>query len=457
VAALSSSVAALAPPELVRRAEEGLALVDGARRVRIVTHHDADGTTAAAILARALLRRGKAFHVSQTTVFDETVFRRMKEEDDELVLMSDMGSGQLDLLERLEVPVVVLDHHKPLRDSDKVVHVNPHLVGIDGVRGACGATTSWLFVLLMDDANWDLAGVAMAGAIADRQHVAGYEGLNATLFREAIQRNLLTPEKALAFPDRPLAEAIAGQPSPYLVALTGRPEDVAALLGDLNLDPTARLRDLSSEERRMLASYLATRLAKQGARPDAIRTLVEEKHWSERDGLYVNEMSAYVNACARLGRQGVGLGLCLGDRDALVEAEGLRRQHTEELLAALRRLEEEGPHALAHIQFFYADEGSLTGEIASIAMQFFLDQRKATVGLAVTDGTTRVSSRGTKELVEAGVDLAAAMRDAAETVGGVGGGHNVAAGATVPKGKEEPFLARVDEIVGAQLQAGSKG
>jgi RecJ-like exonuclease len=69
----------------------------------------------------------------------------------------------------------------------------------------------------------------------------------------------------------------------------------------------------------------------------------------------------------------------------------------------------------------------------------------------VTDGTTRVSARGTKALVARGLDLAAALREAAGAFGGSGGGHDVASGATIPKGKEEKFVERVDEIVGLQL------
>ncbi|HMB50073.1 MAG TPA: DHHA1 domain-containing protein, partial [Natronoarchaeum rubrum] len=36
-------------------------------------------------------------------------------------------------------------------------------------------------------------------------------------------------------------------------------------------------------------------------------------------------------------------------------------------------------------------------------------------------------------------------------VGGDGGGHDVAAGATVPAGTEAEFVERADEIVGDQL------
>jgi single-stranded-DNA-specific exonuclease len=63
----------------------------------------------------------------------------------------------------------------------------------------------------------------------------------------------------------------------------------------------------------------------------------------------------------------------------------------------------------------------------------------------------KVSSRGTQELIARGMDLSSAMRAVAEKVGGVGGGHNIAAGATIPASRKDEFLDLLDEMVGAQL------
>jgi RecJ-like exonuclease len=49
------------------------------------------------------------------------------------------------------------------------------------------------------------------------------------------------------------------------------------------------------------------------------------------------------------------------------------------------------------------------------------------------------------------MDLSVAIRSAAEKVGGVGGGHNIAAGATIPEKRKEEFLDALDSIVGNQL------
>src|SRR5437667_12863493 len=153
------------------------------------------------------MRRGKRIHATMAHALDRTSATRLGEETNELLVVSDMGSGQLDLLEGLPYPVVVLDHHKPIRDSETIAHVNPHLFGVNGAREMCGATTTWLFALVLDERNWDLAGPAMAGAIGDKQTVGGFVGVNAALFDEANARKVVVLERRVALRDRPLGKA----------------------------------------------------------------------------------------------------------------------------------------------------------------------------------------------------------------------------------------------------------
>ncbi len=42
------------------------------------------------------------------------------------------------------------------------------------------------------------------------------------------------------------------------------------------------------------------------------------------------------------------------------------------------------------------------------------------------------------------------MEQASKEVGGFGGGHPVAAGASIPNGTEEEFIAALDRILGEQ-------
>src|SRR5437016_1971882 len=332
----------LAPEGLLDRARRAAALVDNAARVRVFCHYDPDGTTSASILARALMRRGKRSHATIAHALDRTSAARLGEETNELLVVSDMGSGQLDLLEGLPYPVVVLDHHKPIRDSETIAHVNPHLFGVDGAREMCGATTTWLFALVLDERNWDLAGPAMAGAIGDKQAVGGFVGVNAALFEEAKERKAAVRVGRRTLRDLPLGKAIALSIEPYFRGLSGRPEASLEFLRAAGFDSEAMVRQLDAPTRRKLGSVLATRLLEQGAAPEALEALVEDRYWIEPDQMYAQDLEAYVNSCDRLGQEGLGLAVCLGDRDALTRAEKLLEEYTARLLEYLVGLEAKG-------------------------------------------------------------------------------------------------------------------
>src|SRR5437867_12719420 len=122
---MARSLADFVPKELLDRVRKGVALVEGVSHVRILGHYDPDGTTSAAVLARAMTRAGKAFHASTSTVSDERLVARRKEETNELVILRDMGSSQRDSGEGLAGRAIALDHHAPARASDAVAHENP--------------------------------------------------------------------------------------------------------------------------------------------------------------------------------------------------------------------------------------------------------------------------------------------------------------------------------------------
>jgi RecJ-like exonuclease len=436
---------------LEERLQKAVKLFDGARRARILSHYDGDGTAAAALLTMALLRRGLEVHTTLSHHLDAEKVEALTSDGMDVLLVSDMGSAQVDLLEALDVPVLVLDHHQPLRDSDKVVQINPHFFGLSGTRDACGATTSFLLATALDEANLDLAGIALLGCIADRQHIGGFKGINRLLFEKALEEGVLTAERGPALADLPLEDALLYSVGPYFKGLSGRKDRVEEFLSELGIDGNRRFRELDEEARESLLSNLSLWLLKQGARPETVQQLVEQRYWYTAYEMYVDDLEAYVNACSRQGEESLGLALSLGDLTKRDKAEELRRKHWKDVLRGLMKLEEDGVFSRERVQFFYADGPTLAGSVAGVAMRYLLDQEKPTLALAVVDGKTKVSARATDYLVEKGVDLAEALRLGAEAVGGSGGGHNIASGATIPKGKEERFLEVVDSVVARQL------
>lgn len=62
----------------------------------------------------------------------------------------------------------------------------------------------------------------------------------------------------------------------------------------------------------------------------------------------------------------------------------------------------------------------------------------------------KVSMRTNERMVQAGMDLQAALMKAAEAAGGGGGGHKIAAGAYIPRSAEEGFAESVNRILEKQ-------
>ena len=100
---------------------------------------------------------------------------------------------------------------------------------------------------------------------------------------------------------------------------------------------------------------------------------------------------------------------------------------------------------------------TIVGIVAGMCFQM-ADRSMPILAFARTpEGDIKVSARGTRDLVRSGLDLSEAMSEVSHALGGVGGGHNVAAGATIPLKAREEFLEMVDVVVGRQLSGQTQG
>ena len=417
--------------------------------VVVLSHYDADGISAAGILCNALLRANKRLHLTLVKSLDDATIKEVGEVAKCLIL-ADMGSGNLPALEALGAKVVVLDHHKTVGDSTKVLHINPHLFGIEGMTSGCAGAVSMLFALAMDERNWDLLPIAFAGIIGDRQHIRGLSGINLYLLQNGLQRKLVEVRPGSLLPEGKLAESLADCNDPYMIGVSGDLEGAKALLREAKIPEDSSLEQLSENQRRALSSLVALHLLKQGCTTSALEELIAERYFFPSWNLYGEDLAQLLNACGRTDKEGIGVALTLRDAKALSAAEGLRRQYKDAIISAMKAIIKKGVTRMQNIQWFESTNTSLSGVLAGLTMQFVGDCDKPTITLSIHHDVIRVSSRASFRILEKGVDLAVALREAAQSVGGVGGGHAVASGATIPKGKETEFLARLDSIVGEQ-------
>jgi len=438
------------PQTLFSKLSQAVERVSRHHDVLIISHYDADGISSAGILCSALLIAGKRFQVTLYKNLNEKGVERIKRSGAECVILSDMGASYIRELEGVEADVVVLDHHRSEDDSEKVIHVNPHLFGIDGMTSGCAAAVCAMFAIQMNDANWPLVQIALAGMVGDRQHINGMSGLNAYLVNEAERRGLIKISKGSLIPRGTLSEELFISTDPYIVGVSGDLNGVEELLKEADVPPEASFDKLDEGQRRKLSSLIALRLLEQGVSPQTLEEATREHYDLPDWGVEAEEFSALLNACGRMEREGQGIAAAMGDEHALTDAKKLRQEYKEQVLRGLKRLQDVGLDQKENVQYFYNDNPGLAGVICGISMQYFADPGMPTFGLTKHEKVTRVSGRATWDLLDKGVDLSTALKEASESVGGTGGGHRIASGASVPSGREDDFLNALDRIVGRQ-------
>ena len=68
------------------------------------------------------------------------------------------------------------------------------------------------------------------------------------------------------------------------------------------------------------------------------------------------------------------------------------------------------------------------------------------------DDEIHISCRGNQYLVSKGLDLGSAMKEIANSLNGHGGGHKIAAGATIGIDNEDEFINKVNMILKKQFK-----
>jgi len=105
--------------ELSKKASEMILSMPKSTRFRVISHYDADGISAAGIMCKALYREGFEFHVSLMRNPFTKGLERIKNEENEIIIFTDMGSGQIDTIEQLKCKVIIIDHHQFQKSKTK--------------------------------------------------------------------------------------------------------------------------------------------------------------------------------------------------------------------------------------------------------------------------------------------------------------------------------------------------
>ena len=426
--------------------------IDNDSVIRLISHNDADGISAAAVIANALKEEDVQFHTTIVPRLKEDMVNQLRSEKYDLFIFSDMGSPFIKEFNTYKHDVIVADHHQvdDTESESNVVHVNPHLFEIDGSKDLSGSGSAYLTIRDLDKKH--LAYFALVGAFGDMQGQDGFTGVNKMILDDAVSSGSVEIHeglKTVSKESEPVFKSLAYTFSPPLPGISGDLEGSQEFLERMNLSYGIKFTDLEDEEKDLLKDALIN------VNPEIFGdcyTLPKEVPLL-RD---LEEYAYILDACGKNKKQGLGLSIALGERDqALDAALKLQRQYRDQIVRGLEWVKKYGAEQLNTIQYLYSEDKvlkSVMGTIASIGLSVeLLDNSKPVIGMSRLHKDIKISGRTTREMVARGVNLGQALKDSSNNFAGTGGGHDIAAGAMIPFEAKDNFLHLVDEMVEYQL------
>lgn len=434
--------------------------------INLISHMDADGISAAAVMSKALDR----MEIRHQVKFVRMLYPEVIEELDTggLTILTDLGSSQLtNLKPKFEGnEMIIADHHAPDEEEGwpELVHFNAHKEGLNGVEEISGSGMSYLIAKELDPENKDLSAQALIGAIGDVQNAWGkLKGYNRKIAQDGMEEGVIDQKEDLLLygrHSRPIFRTLKNLTDPSIPGVSNSTEGCVSMLKDLDIpykteEGYRRPVDLTEEEKRKLASELITRAVSAvseelvdyvpGLIIGEVHTIVNERERSLlRDA---DEFSTCVNATARHEQPLIGLEVMKGDRNIyyrkMLKLLRYHRRCIAEGMSHVQRMGiEVGPND--YLQYFDASDALKETFVGTVATMMLgheeADPYKPMMGLVKHDGVAKISARCSKLLFLKGLDMGEAIKTAANAVEGNGGGHAVACGAQVNDDKIPEFI-----------------
>ena len=425
------------PPEMKEDFLKAKEIIESSEDIKIYSHTDCDGISSGAILSTILDRIGKKHEIE---IVNLDVLEDLPIEH-ELTIFSDLGSGQpVDKHAKKDSKIIILDHHPPLRQKDyndtvehEILEINALYYGIDGSLEICGGGLCYLLAKEFgyDDLSW----IGILAAVGDMQNTKTGKlvGMNNTILNDAKNEGLVKSETDLSLygrQTRPLFVALSYF-SDVNLPITNNKNETIALLRKLDIprrnqyDEAVTLSDLTMDQKIPLINELIKMISREVPLKyskyvpklviaDTYEFLQEDYGTFLRDA---SEFSTAMNACVRNNRPDIALEVLKGNRtSALDELEIVSKEHRRYLALNIQDL----------------------GESGAIIQMDNLQYLK-------------ISLRCSRLLAYDGIHFGNIIREVAQSLGGNGGGHNVACGAYIPADKKDDFLNLMNDKLEGRL------
>lgn len=414
---------------------------------------------------------------------DPEVIRKIQADTSSLIWICDLGSGYKGQF--CKDRLLITDHHVPDNNGHPksqnatqtklwftfdILEINPINYGLEGSTEGCGATVTYLVAKAMDDRNIDLAQLGVIGACGDMQDqpIKGLTGINTIALSDAVSNGDVLIEEDLKFfgrETRTLINFLKYSNNPAIPDISDNGVGCSRLFRglDISIKDGKGFRtwnDLDGNEKSRVIRFVLDRLNGEDqnrAYGDAYTLPRYPRHTEYRDA---KEFATMLNSCGRYDDPETGMEICVARQNAgkelLDKAKRHRSQHTENINRCTQLiLEKQMVKRCGGILYFHAHD-SIEETVVGIVVGSILSRdpnryEMPMMGFVDTDEGVKVSARADRSLVNRGLNLSAVMNISAEHVGGYGGGHNIAAGATIPKGMEKRFLDVANDIILTQV------
>ena len=491
------------PPEMKELYKQAKELIQGSTDIKIYSHTDCDGISSGAVLSSILERQGKRFEIE---IVNLDVLEDVPIEH-ELTIFSDLGSGQpVDKNANEDSKILILDHHPPLRDTDyknpagcTYLEINPIHHGIDGSGEICGGGLCYL--LAKEFGYYDLSWIGILAAIGDIQNgkTGRLEGLNRTILSDAEKEGLLNiVENDLSLygrQTRPVVVALSYFSDVKIFQNEGeeRKNEIIDMMRRLKIprtnpenDMAMRACDLSQNDKNSLIKEMIMRITKnipsryfihapKLVMGESYEFITEDKYTFLRDA---SEFSTAMNACVRNNRPEVALKLLdltikrneiiiaknptfsvdIESKRAVVldELSEISKTHRSYLRENIEKLgNSDAIIQKENLQYFDGAgiRSNVVGTIAGMILSYG-DWRKPIIAftqVSEENDDLKISLRCSKLLAYDGIHFGSIIRKVAQSLGGNGGGHDVACGAYIPKDKKDEFLSLMNNELEGKL------
>jgi len=450
-------------------------IIKSGKKISVITHLDCDGITSGSIITKALIRSGAKCTVRTEKEFNKSLIEKLQNDARDFHIITDLGGGfAKDIDEKLGDNWFVLDHHQiPDEEFDNERVINAWKYGIDGGNQISAGGMTFEAAKALDEKNIDLAGISVVSALGDRQDQGekkSFIGINSEIASTAKNLGQIEIDLDLLLvgrETRPLPDALAFTSQPFIEGLTWNRDACLALLNSsgIKLKDGSRWRvpsELNEEEKRSVIEAITKFTVSKNA-TEIMEELIgytytfpkEDRGSFLRDG---REFSTMLNSCGRIRKAGVGIAICMGDRNKMLkEGENILSEYRKVIRNYMNILGSERWRINDTQKFVMVNAEGVVPETMTGTISSLLAGSPKNAGKIVIlrtngeEGTIKFSSRKSMGC-KSDINLSNLMRAGAEKFNGVGGGHDAAAGARITKDKLDGFLDFLEENV-AKVQS----